>query len=107
MEESQQGNLVLSTELINCKLAIERVLKLMCQALALHQSEHAINRLALPLGFSSNNNYTVVIFHNGNGESLRISNLPPLSNIDIEATIPLTSMTLGSRSFTHGIQRNR
>ena len=64
----------------------------MCQALALHQSEHAINRLALPLGFSSNNNYTVVIFHNGNGESLRISNLPPLSNIcDIVATIPLTS----------------
>ena len=63
----------------------------MCQALALHQSEHTINRLALPLGFSSNNNYTVVIFHNGNGESLRISNLPPLSNIDIVATIPLTS----------------
>ena len=64
----------------------------MCQALALHQSEHAINRLALSLGFSSNNNYTMVIFHNGNGESLRISNLPPLSNIcDIVATIPLTS----------------
>ena len=25
----------------------------------------------------------MVIFHNGNGESLRISNLPPLSNIDM------------------------